>query len=266
MEHVIYYSDELHDDFAGTNIDTKPLPEDYVYIDRSPLYRVSAFIVYRLLARPLVWLYCKLGFLHVFRNRSVLRASRGRGAYFIGNHTNAGLDSFVPNIIRPGKLNYIIAGPDAMSLTAIRTLLKQLGVIPIGSTLEQAREMSECVSERVSEGASVTVYPEAHIWPYYTRIRPFPPGAFRFAAKDGEAVYTLTTCYKRRLIGSMPRAVTYVDGPFYADMSLPLKKRMEKLCLECRETMEHRAAEQSDYEYVRYIRKDKSAEDLSFSH
>lgn len=30
---VVYYSDELHDDFAGTNIRQKPLGKDYRYVN-----------------------------------------------------------------------------------------------------------------------------------------------------------------------------------------------------------------------------------------
>ena len=39
-----YYSDELNDDFAGTNIKQKELPADYQYFSRNPLKKFFEFI------------------------------------------------------------------------------------------------------------------------------------------------------------------------------------------------------------------------------
>ena len=90
------------------------------------------------------------------------------------------------------------------------------------------------------------------MWPYYNGIRPFVANSFRFPAEDGAAVYALTNCYKKRLIGHLPRIVTYVDGPFYADKNLTLKQNMQMLRDKCYEAMKKRAEQSSTYEYIHY--------------
>jgi hypothetical protein len=57
---IIYYSDELNDDFADMNIQLEKLPQDYEYEYKSPLKKVRKFLVYRCLVTPLTWVYNKL--------------------------------------------------------------------------------------------------------------------------------------------------------------------------------------------------------------
>lgn len=37
------------------------------------------------------------------------------------------------------------------------------------------RSFLDAIRTRIEEGSFIMVYPEAHIWPYYTGIRDFPP-------------------------------------------------------------------------------------------
>ena len=53
MKKVITYRDPVNDDFAGTNIKTKPLPEWFRYTHTNPVWRGLACFVYRGLARPI---------------------------------------------------------------------------------------------------------------------------------------------------------------------------------------------------------------------
>ena len=69
-----YYSDELNDDFAGTNIKQKELPADYQYFSRNPLKKFFEFILYRLIVTPIIFLSQKLVFRVKIKNRRVLKA------------------------------------------------------------------------------------------------------------------------------------------------------------------------------------------------
>ncbi len=44
----------------------------------------------------------------------------------------------------------------------------------------------------------MTIFPEAHVWPYYTGIRPFGEAAFHYPVATGKPVYTMTVTYQRR--------------------------------------------------------------------
>ena len=64
------------------------------------------------------------------------------------------------------------------------------------------------------------IYPEAHIWPFYTKIRNFPDSSFKYPVEYGTPVFCFTNVYKKRKFFKTPQMVTYIDGPFFADSSL----------------------------------------------
>ena len=97
-ERVYYYRDELNDDFAENNIKTKPLSERYIFTDDSFFGRVGEFVVYRIIAQPLVTAFIKLVWLQRFKNRRVMKELKG-GAFIYANHTGDVIDAFIPNFV-----------------------------------------------------------------------------------------------------------------------------------------------------------------------
>ena len=104
------------------------------------------------------------------------------------------------------------------------------------------------------------IYPEAHIWPYYIGIRPFPPTSMRYPVDLNAPSFCMTTTYRCRAYGNRPRIVVYVDGPFYPDKTLAPRQRAEALRDRIYATMVKRSA-MSDCEYVRYLPKEKALEE-----
>lgn len=253
---VITYRDPWHDDFAGTHIVTKPLYPGYRYVRTNPVWRACACFVYRGLARPVALLFRKLWCCQRFENRKALDATLDRGIYVYANHTQKVMDAFLPCQLRRGGRSYIVVGPDTMSIPCIHNLVQMLGAIPLGSTLGQSREMAACVHGHIAAGDLVAIYPEAHIWPFYTGIRSFSEASFGYPARDGAPVYTMTSCYQKRRFGPFPKVVTYLDGPFYPDEALPLPQRKKALRDACQKAMEARAKQYSTYAYYEYRRED----------
>ena len=101
-------------------------------------------------------------------------------------------------------------------------------------------------------GHVITLYPEAHIWPQYTGIRPFGAAAFHYPAETGKPVFTFTTTWQKRKLIPGARTVVYVDGPFLPDMSLPMDLRKQALRDAAFNAMTERA-KNSDYEKIRYV-------------
>ena len=255
-QRVRYYSDEKNDDFARLNISKKPLGEDFEYEHTNIIWNTCASVVYYLVAKPLIFLIVKVAHEQKFRNRKVLKKARKSGAFIYANHTNAILDAAVPNIVKATKRNYIIASPSATSIPGLKNLVEMLGAIPIGDTLSENKKMVKCVNRRIEEGKFVTIYPEAHIWPYYTGIRDFESVSFGYPCYTNTPAFTVTNCYQKRRVGKRPKVVSYVDGPFYPDNTLPLRERKEKLRNECHESMRRRAEESSTYSYISYEKVD----------
>ena len=73
------------------------------------------------------------------------------------------------------------------------------------------------------------IYPEAHIWPFYTKIRPFTESSFRYPIQNKCPVMCFTNTYQKRKLGKKAKIVTYIDGPFYADSSLKGKAQKVEL-------------------------------------
>lgn len=126
-----------------------------------------------------------------------------------------------------------------------------LGALPIPDTIKNMKEFIQAIETRINQKKCVVIYPESHVWPYYTNIRPFNNGAFKFQVNQNAPAFCITTTYYKRKFGKKPGIKVYVDGPFMVDESLNKKQNIEKLSKEIHECMINRSKE-STYEYVEY--------------
>lgn len=248
---VIYYTDERNDEFSSAKITPKKIDGGYKYV-RNPF--LCGFL-YHIVARPLAYIYTKL----VFRQKSVgrekLKGYRKKGVFIYGNHTQAGGDPLIPNVFCFPKTVYFIVHPNNVSMPFFGGFMPYVGAIPLPDGLAAYKNFLSAIKQRIEEGAAVIIYPEAHIWPYYTKIREFPDTSFTYPCDSGSPVFCFTNTYKKQKLFRRPRIVTYIDGPFFPDGALPKKQRAKALCEQVYKTMCERA-ELSDCEYVRYVKKD----------
>ena len=149
-----------------------------------------------------------------------------------------------------------MTGQETNSLRAILPLLRALGNIPLGQDNAQNLAMLKCMRQRIGEGACITIYPEAHIWPYYTGIRPFSDASFYYPVMMKAPVFCATTCFQKRRFFKTPRAVTFIDGPFYPQEGLTRAMGAKDLRDKCYEMMCVRAAAHSTYAAYEYRKKE----------
>ena len=250
---IRYYSDPINDDFAFTGITPKPIKSNYKYIHRNPIYKFLEFIIYFCLAKPLVWIANKTVLKQRFKNHLTVPHRKLSGAFVYANHTQLAADAYTPNLIFWRK-NNVIVSPDAVSIPGVRGMVAMLGGLPLPATLEGTINFTRAIQKLSTSGQHVTIYPEAHIWPYYTEIRPFVSGSFRYPVNANKPAIVLTNTYipvgKR---GKRFRLVTHIDGPFYPDLSLDKKEAIEKLRNEVYECMVKRSKEVKQFEHYRYI-------------
>ena len=116
---------------------------------------------------------------------------------------------------------------------------------------ETVKEQVEEIGKKITAKKCVMIYPEAHIWPYYTGIRPFRELSFRYPVQYQTPVFCLTNTYQKRRFSKRPRIVTYIDGPFYPDGTLSMKQQKQKLRDEVYERMKERAGN-SNVTVIRY--------------
>lgn len=256
-ERIIYYNDLKNDDFSGTNIKVKPLKDNYKYVHKNPIWHIFSFCIYFIIAKPIFYIITKLCCHQKFANKKVIKQAKKTGAILYGNHTTLLADAFVPNLLLPFRKNHIIVSPETTSIFGIQTLLGMLGAMPLTEKLSLKKKFIKAMRHYLDRKKLITIYPEAHIWPFYTKIRPYDDTSFKYAALFEHPVYTLTNCYQKRKFGKKPRIVTYFDGPFYPDPTLNTKENAAYLRDKCYRAMVDRTEKYSTYEYIKYVQRPK---------
>ena len=253
---TVYYTDERTDEFADDNIVPKVIDENYCYVNDRMWWKLLRFISYRLIAMPIAYLYCKIALHSTFRNRSVLKQAKGKGCFVYGNHTQQIGDPFIPNLALFPRSVYVIVHPNNVSMPVLGRITPYLGALPLPSNLKAMRHFREAIRTRIQQNNVIVVYPEAHIWPFYTGIRDFPATSMKYPVELDVPSFAMTTTYRKRRFGKKPRTVTYLDGPFYPDQNLPPRARAQALRDQIYGAMVARSRE-SDCEYIRYIKKEE---------
>ena len=256
---TVYYTDERNDEFSTGGITPRIIDGDYTYVDPSRRWRFLRFLTYRLIAMPAGFLYCKAYHRAAFRNRRLLKQVRGQGFFVYGNHTQQGADPFLPTLTLFPRSVYIIVHPDNVSMPVLGKVTPYLGALPLPSDRKAMLNFREAIRTRVRQGNVVMVYPEAHIWPYCTWIRDFPPTSMKFPVELDAPSFAMTTTYHYRRFSKRPRTVTWLDGPFYPNPELPPRARAKALRDQIYEAMVARSRE-SNQEYIRYEKKKENSQ------
>lgn len=245
-----YYRDEVNDDFANMGINVKKTKANHKYIHKCPIWNVFQFILYFIIAKPLVYLINKVVYRQKFVNHLTCKKSEIPGCFIYANHTLDMGDAYTPNVVF-ARRNSIIVNPAATSIFGIKTVVEMLGGLPLPSTLKGTVNFVDSLKHKVNKGQSITIYPEAHIWPYYTGIRNFPDGSFKYPVEFNKPIIVITNTFLAK--GKSNRLVTHIDGPFYPDINLDKKEATQKLRELAFSTMKRRSLECPQIELRRYI-------------
>jgi len=249
---TIYYRDPINDDFANNGIIPKPTPSNWKYLHKNPIYNASSFVLYNMFAKPVVYLLNKIVYKQKIINHLSVKKKDIKGCFVYANHTMDMGDAFTPNIIFRQK-NHIIVDPAATSIPGIRTLVSMFGALPIpGKDLNLILRFKDSIKTIVDRGQIVTIYPEAHIWPYYTGIRNFSSSSFIYPVETRKPVICITNTFLPRGKKGF-RLVSHIDGPFYPDITVDKKTSKEKLRDQVYETMIKRSTQNKQFEHYKYF-------------
>lgn len=250
---VIYYNDLLNDDFAGTNIKDKPFPQKYAYVHKNFFWNLTAILVYFIVAIPVLWITGKIMSGVKVKGRKNITKLRKTGFFVYGNHTGITDAWLVQAYMLRFKRGYIFADKDAISIPGIRTLVTMLGCLAMPD-VAHGEAFLEAVKYHYNKKHAIIIYPERHIWPYYTHIRPFPDDSFVYPANLGAPVVPICITYRSRKIrkNASPRMTVYVGKPIFPDMNVSLSDRKKKLRDKTYEFMLDKSSEVENVEYVVY--------------
>ena len=120
---------------------------------------------------------------------------------------------------------------------------------------EAMKNFLDTIEKRIKKGNSITIFPEAHIWPYYTQIRPFKSVSFKYPVKLGVPVFCMTNTYQSYgKNNDKVKIVSYIDGPFFPDEGLSIKEQQENLRNKVYGAMVERS-KNSNIEVIKYEKK-----------
>ena len=260
-EVIYYYSDPLHDEFGPSPRTVKAIRGDYAYNRDQWLKKFFDFVSYRLVMTPIAFIYTKLIRRTKIVNRHLLKEMKKMGAIVYANHTHAQGDAFGPTIhLFPKKVSMVVNSAND-SLPLIGNLTKSWGALPLPEDYLASKNFLKEVGKRLAAKEVVLIYPEAHLWPYYTLIRPFTAKSFTYPQKYGVKTYALTTTYQTKRNGRL-KTVVYLDGPFIVKDELTPSEAAQALRDEVYSAMVTRS-KLSTYQKIKYIYTEKKGHESS---
>ena len=240
------------EDFEKTANQDFTLPQEYRYVRKSFGARALSALVYGA-AFAFSAVYCRLVLHMRVRGRACLRGVSG-GFFVYGNHTQPFGDVFIPaHCVFPRRI-YTLVSPANYGIPVIGKLLPYLGALPLVPTLGGYRALLRAMGDRLDAGHPVVIYPEAHVWAYYTGIRPFTTAAFGYPARFDKPVISMTATYQKSVLHRRPTMTVYLDGPFYGEGETQKEKEVS-LHAAVYGAMTARA-KASNFDFIRYLPKD----------
>ncbi len=255
-QEIYYYSDELNDEFSGSHITPRVIDEKYKYLHKNIFWNLAHFLVQNVLSVPIKVLYAKLKFRIKYIGKEKLKKYKKEGYFVYANHTQVFADTFLTsNVIYP-KRNYLIVNPENVSMKSLGNFVQMFGAIPIPTGRDGMKNFLTAIKYHIQKGHSITIYPEAHIWPYYTKIRPFKSVSFKYPIELDKPVFCITNTYQKRGKNKV-KITSYIDGPFFVNKDLETKQEQKK---DLRNRVYNQMVERSKnskFEFIKYEYKDK---------
>ena len=255
-QEIYYYSDELNDEFSGSHITPRVIDEKYKYLHKNIFWNLAHFLVQNVLSVPIKVLYAKLKFRIKYIGKEKLKKYKKEGYFVYANHTQVFADTFLTsNVIYP-KRNYLIVNPENVSMKLLGNFVQMFGAIPIPTGKDGMKNFLNAIKYHIQKCHSITIYPEAHIWPYYTKIRPFKSVSFKYPIELDKPVFCITNTYQKRGKNKV-KITSYIDGPFFVNKDLETKQEQKK---DLRDRVYNQMVERSknsNFEFIKYEYKDK---------
>lgn len=211
--------------------DAMVIDSDYNYLPTKiteKLRRLYVLSVVKLVGPIITW----IGMGAKVKGRENLRALGKSGAISVCNHVH-NLDTLLmKNALGSFRVfhtgNYYL-----LKRGWLGKIFKSGGFLPVGTEISDMKRLQETVGTLVGSGKIVNFYPEHALWPRYENLRPFKPGAFRYAVKFGVPVLPVFIEFKmtklRRFLRRKKKMIVHILPAMYAPEGGSVRARAEAL-------------------------------------
>ena len=156
------------------------IKDDYKYIIDNKILNCFSDLLF-IIITPILWILNKVMFGFEVEGVENLRKVSG-GKITISNHVHP-MDCTMNGLINFPERTYFPTLATNFKIPFIRHLIRILYAIPIPKKQEQKEKFFEQINKALLDGKTIHMYPEAALWPYYEKIRPFKKGAFKMAVE-----------------------------------------------------------------------------------
>lgn len=260
MPKTKYYTDVQNDDFfAGKTYDKIVVDQNFDYRRKSFGKRVFDFVLYYVFAKPILGFVLFVAKRTKIVGRENLKKVRKKGCMLVCNHSNI-LDAYLGGAgLLALRKNYIICSSNSVKIPVVGGLILALGGLPVPETIGASKRFFAHTRGLLESGGVISVFPEAHLWPYATFVRPFNKTCFRIAASAKACVVPVAVTYRQSKFfkNGRPRAVVFVGEPIFFDRNSSREANAEKFFEKSLEFIRSKVEKSDNYCYINYIEQKK---------
>ena len=155
LPEVIYYRDELNDEFSIAEITPQVIDGSYKYDRAKGLSRIARFFWYRVVAMPIAFCYLKLKFRHKVVGKKAFKQAKKQGFFIYGNHTQIIGDALIPTFVRFPHDAYVIVHPNNVSMPYLGRVTPYMGALPLPDDKEASRNFIAIIEKRLAQKKSL---------------------------------------------------------------------------------------------------------------
>lgn len=170
--------------------------EKYKYVPTNIFFRIISWIVYYLIAVPILSIILKLVYDLKIEGKENIKDLQG-SAITVSNHVLV-LDCAMVGLAVCGKKKiFYTTQSESFQIPFVRKLIKLLRAIPIPKGVKNKERMVKEISNLLKDNKFVHFYPEAILYPYCNKIRHFKNGAFDLAIKNDVPVVPIVIKFRQ---------------------------------------------------------------------
>lgn len=259
---IIYYSKDQKDDFGTAGHNGKPLKPDFKYINNNIFYRIFSFILFYVFAHPILYVIAKISEgVRVYGKKNLKEVNKKEGYFLYLNHVNY-IDAYIPHVfLSQNKRCYILSHPDPVNIPFVGTLTMMLGCLPIPTStdISNYKKFLKALKYRVNQNRVIAIYPEGTLWPYYTKVRPFPESSFKYAVQTKKPIFVVAETYRKpKFPFKKPRVNLTISKVIRVDETLSDKENVNKYYNEATAFLNEMVDNESNYKYYDYREKEEA--------
>lgn len=211
--------------------DAREIGEGYRYLPKTFGERLRRFFLIPAV-KVFGSVYSFFGYGFKVKGKKDLRAIKKSGAISVCNHAHE-LDTLLVKLTLGCYRTFHTGSYYLLKRGWAGRIFKSGGFLPVGTTVKDLQNLQNAVGTLVKKGKIVNFYPEHALWRRYEKVRPFKPGAFRFAVKFDVPVIPVFMEFRetklRKLLRMQKKVVVHILPAVYPDREGAIKERTQAL-------------------------------------